>query len=117
VFVQNLPECGALSELFGTAAAERNSPIPEVDRVLRSFDTGGREIESESLRVAMNEIEDPVTACIHSCNKVGPCHRTLRWDAGGERSKISLSLEFGEVGHFAFAHEAMQELGIHSVDA
>ena len=33
------------------------------------------------------------------------------------RSKISLGLEFGEVGHFAFAHEAMQKFGIHSVDA
>ena len=65
----------------------------------------------------MNEIEDPVTARIHPCNKVGPCHWTLWRDAGGERSKISLGLEFGEVGHFAFAHEAMQEFGIHSVDA
>ena len=67
--------------------------------------------------VNLDEIEDPVTTCIHPCNKVGPCHRTLRRDAGGERSKISLGLEFGEVRHFAFAHEAMQELGIHSVEA
>jgi hypothetical protein len=65
----------------------------------------------------MNEIEDPVTARIHSCNKVGPRHWALRGDAGSERAKISLGLEFGEVWHFALSHEPMQELGIHSVDA
>jgi len=65
----------------------------------------------------MNEIEDPVPACIHASNKVGPGHRTLRWNAASERAKISPSFEFGEIGHPAFAHELMQELGIHAVDA
>lgn len=65
----------------------------------------------------MNEVEDAVTAGIHPSNKVGPCHRTLWRNAGGERAKISHGFEFGEVGHLAFAHEAMQELGIHAIDA
>ena len=65
----------------------------------------------------MNKIEDAVTAGVHSSNKVGPSHRTLRRDAGGERAKISLSFELGEVRHLAFAHEAMQQLRIHAVDA
>lgn len=65
----------------------------------------------------MNEIEDAMTARVHARNKVGPRHWTLRWNAGGEQAKISLSLEFGEVGHLTFAHEAMEKLGIHAVDA
>ena len=65
----------------------------------------------------MNEIENAMTARVHARYKVGPRHRTLRWNAGGEQAKISLSLEFGEVGHPTFAHEAMEKLGIHAVDS
>lgn len=65
----------------------------------------------------MNKIEDSVTTGVHSCNEVGPRHRALRWNAGRERPKISPGLEPGEVGHLAFAHEAMQKLGIHAIDA
>ena len=64
----------------------------------------------------MNEIEDAVTTRIHPRNKVGPRYRTLWWNAGCELPKISLSLEFCEVGHLAFAHKAVQELRIHAVD-
>src|SRR5258708_35648795 len=65
----------------------------------------------------MNEVEDAVTAGVHPCNKVGPCHRTLRRNAGGERAKVPRGFESCEVGHLAFAHEAMQELRIHAIDA
>lgn len=65
----------------------------------------------------MDEIEDAVTAGIHPCNKVGPCHRALRGNAGGELAKISHGFELGEVGHLAFAHEPVQELRIHAIDA
>src|SRR5258708_6781378 len=65
----------------------------------------------------MNEIEDPVPPRIHASNKVGPRHRTLRWNAGGEWAEISLGLKLREVRHLAFAHELVQELGVHAVDA
>ena len=65
----------------------------------------------------MNEVEDPMTTCIHARNKVGPRHWTLRWNAGSELAKISLSLQFREVRHLSFTHEPMQKLGIHAVDA
>ena len=45
VLIKNLPERDALSQLFGAATAERNRPTAKVDRVLRSLDPRGREIE------------------------------------------------------------------------
>src|SRR5579863_6863056 len=117
VLIKQLPERYAFSQLFGAATAERNRPTAEADRALRPLDPRGRKKKSQGLRVAMNEIEDSMTTCIHPRNKVGPCYRTLWRNAGCELAKISLSLQFREVRHLPFAHEPMQELGIHTVDA
>lgn len=65
----------------------------------------------------MNKIEDSVTAGVHSSNQIGPRHRTLRRNARREGPEIPLGLELGEIGHFPFAHEPMQKLGVHAVDA
>jgi hypothetical protein len=103
--------------LFGAATSERNRPTAKVDRVFRSFDPRGRKIERHGLGVAVNEIEDPMAARIHACNKVGPRHRTLWWNASRELAEISLGLQFRKVGHLGFGHEPVQELRIHAVDA
>lgn len=66
MLIKNLPESRTSPQLLGTTAAERYGPLTEVDRVLRSFDLGRREVETQSLRIAMNEIKNPVTACVHS---------------------------------------------------
>jgi len=117
VLIKQLPERYAFSQLFGASTAKRNRPIAKVNRVLRSLDLRGREIKPQGLRVAMNEVEDPMTTCIHARNKIGPRHWTLRRNAGCELAKISLSLQFPEVRHLSFTHEPMQKLGIHAVDA
>ena len=108
-----LRSCSALPPPRGIA------PTANVDRMLRSLDPRGRKIEPQGFRVAMNEIEDRMTTCIHTRNKVRPRYRTLRRDAGckpGEKSPWASSFK-RSLASFLRAPEPMQELGIHAVDA
>ena len=65
----------------------------------------------------MNEIEDAVAPGIHARNQIRPGDRTLRRDTRGEWPEVSRGGELGKVGHLALAHELLQELRIHSIDA
>ena len=117
MLIKNLPEGRTLPQLLSTAAAERYGPRTKADRVLRSFDLGRREVETQSLRIAMNEIKNPVTAGVHPGDQIRPRHGALRRDAGGEFPKVALRCQLREVGHLALTHELAQELRVHAIDA
>ncbi len=74
VLVQNFPERFALTKLFCAAASQRNHPATQVQHVFRRLYPRSRKIRLESLGIAMNKIEDTVTAGIHSRNQIRPSH-------------------------------------------
>ena len=67
------------------------SPTSDLKTVLRPFDLRRRKIKLKILRVAMDEIEDPMAAGIHSRNQVRPGHRALRRNAGRQAAERSLA--------------------------
>ena len=66
MFVENLPERFTLTQLFRGSAADRYYPTAQVNGMFGRLDAGGREVGLQSFRIAMNEVENPVAACIHS---------------------------------------------------
>lgn len=64
----------------------------------------------------MNEIEDSVPSCIHSCDEIRPRDRALRWNAGGQLTKRSLLDQLRKIRHLAGAHELPEQLRVHAVD-
>jgi hypothetical protein len=85
--------------------------------VFGGFHARGGEVELKSFRVAMNEIEDAMSAGVHPCNQVRPSDRTLRWDARAKLLEGALLSQAREVGHLPIRHELAEKLRIHPVDA
>src|SRR6266700_6432122 len=88
-----------------------------MNRVLWPFNPRSRKIELQGRWVPMDEVKDSMPPCVHPRNKVRPRYRTLGRNAGSELAKIAQRLQFRKVRHLTLAHESMQELRIHAVNA
>ena len=105
MFVKKLPESLPLPQLLRGTAAQRNHPTANVKAVLRPFHPGRGKIKLKSLRIAVNKIEDSVSAGVHSRDQVRPRHRALRRDAAGQTPERSLFRQAGKIRHLALVHE------------
>src|ERR1700682_5925131 len=65
----------------------------------------------------MDELEDTVPPSVHAGNEVRPRHRTLRRNAGGQKTERSLLDQGGKVRHLALGHKSFQQLWVHAVNA
>src|SRR5258708_26639625 len=116
VFVQNLPECLAVPQLFGRSAAERNDPTPEMKTMLWAFYARRRKIKLKGFRIAVNEIKDSVPTGIHSRDQVRPCHRALRRDAGRPTPERPPPAQPGKLRHIALRPELPEQVWIEPVN-
>ena len=106
-----------LTELLRASAAERDNPIPQMNSALRRLDSRRGKIWLQRVGIAMNKIKDAMPARIHARDQVGPRHRALGRNAGGEQTKRPLLGQDRKVRHLAFGHELLQKLRVHAVDA
>ena len=64
----------------------------------------------------MNEVENPVSAGIHTGYQVRPGNRALRRDARPQKAESSFLLQQGEVGHLALLHVETQDPRVETID-
>ena len=105
VIVEDFPERFPMAQLFCRATPQRNNPPTQIDLVLRRFYARNRKIRLHRGRITMNEVKDTVSPGIHAGYQIGPCHRTLRRNAGCKRAERSGAGKRGEVRHLALCHK------------
>ena len=91
------------------SACERQLPAADREVVRRRLRPCRRQIRNHRCRVAMDEIEDPVSAGIQSGDDAGPGDRTLRWDRRAERRERAGRRDSGEVRHAALRHQIARD--------
>src|ERR1700733_2455823 len=117
MFVEKLPERLPMPQLLCRAAAQRNHPAAKMKAMFRPFNLRCRKIKLKSLRIAMNEIKDSVSARIHSSDQVRPRHRTLRRNAGRQTTERSLLGQPRKVRHLALGHKLRKQVRIKPINA
>ena len=65
----------------------------------------------------MNEVEDGVSARIHTRDERGPCHRTEGRHCRLQRFEVSFGNQLLEVGEVTLIHESLKQPGVEPVDA
>ena len=112
------PEHGRRRLVIERPEVEREPVVPHLPGPLAGYGLGGGVKRGALLlRVAVDEVKNPVRSRPRAVDEVGPCDRTLRRRAGAQASESTACSQFFQVGQQAGLHHAFRKAGIHAVDA
>ena len=123
--VEVVPERRALAPQHGRGRLVVERPEVELEPVvahlpepLAGQGLGGRVKRGALvLRVAVDEVEDPVRAGPGAVDEVGPRHGTLRRGARAQAAETPARSELFQVGEQTSLHHALRKPGVHAVHA
>ncbi len=118
VLDQRIPPGRASPVVFRLSTRKRNHVAKEVERAAVFFHRSrGRRDRRVGSRVPVHEVENTVTAGIHSGHEVGPGHGALGRVGSAETLKRALPSQLFEIRHLAFLHQPREDHRIHPIDA
>ncbi len=117
VLLQDLPERAAPPQQVHPRTRQRHAPGAPGERMLRGRGSRDRGHQPIGLRIAMDEIIDPMSSGVLPGDERRPCHRALRGDGAGELSKAPHPLQADQVWQLPLGHHAAHEDRIEAVDA